>query len=98
MERTSGRGRLVSVGGTLVGYGLLAVGIGMVGVTAYEFLLASGRPLATASVVPSTGVGVVCLVAGYLLLRRVLDGDADPDEPEVEPSAARASDAYQFDT
>ena len=98
MERTNGRDRLVSVGGTLVGYGLLALGIGMVGVTAYEFLLASGRPLANASVVPSTGVGIAFLVAGYLLLRVVFDGDADPDEPEVEPTEARAADAYQFDT
>jgi len=98
MERSNGRGRLVSAGGTLLGYGLLALGVAMVGVTAYELLFASGRPLASAQVGPRAGIGLVFGTTGYLLLRRTLEADADPGEPDVEPSEARASDAYQFDT
>jgi hypothetical protein len=98
MERSVERDRLVSVGGTLIGYGLLALGVAMVGVTAYELLFASGRPLASAQVGPRAPVGLALAIAGYLLLRRALDADGDADGPDGEPSEARAADAYQFDT
>ncbi|QLH80231.1 hypothetical protein [Halosimplex pelagicum] len=99
MDRSNGRERLTSVGGTLLGYGLLALGVAMVGLTAYRLLFAAGRALETpVSVGPQAAVGLALGVAGYLLLRRTLDGDADPGEPNVEPSEARAADAYEFDT
>ncbi|QPV61489.1 hypothetical protein I7X12_12000 [Halosimplex litoreum] len=99
MDRSNGRERLASVGGTLLGYGLLALGVAMVGLTAYQLLFASGVTLETpVSVGPRAGVGLALGAAGYLLLRRTLEGDADPDPSNVEPSKARAADAYEFDT
>ncbi|ELZ27460.1 hypothetical protein C475_06060 [Halosimplex carlsbadense 2-9-1] len=99
MDRSNGRERLASVGGTLLGYGLLGLGIAMAGLTAYQLLFAAGRTLETpVSVGPQAGVGLALGVAGYLLLGRTLDADADPDEPDVRPSESRAADAYQFDT
>ncbi|WP_415378778.1 hypothetical protein [Halosimplex sp. TS25] len=98
MEGSVERERLVSVGGTLLGYGLLALGVAMVGVTAYELLFASGRTLASAQASPRAVVGLALGAAGYLVLRYTLDRDADVDEPDVEPSEASAADAYQFDT
>ncbi|QLH75903.1 hypothetical protein HZS55_00660 [Halosimplex rubrum] len=99
MDRSNGRERLASVGGTLLGYGLLALGVAMVGLTAYQLLFASGTTLETpVSVGPRAGVGLAFGAAGYLLLRQTLDGDADSNEPTVEPSEARAADAYAFDT
>lgn len=99
MDGPNGRERLASVGGTLLGYGLLALGVAMVGVTAYQLLLASGTALEVpVNVGPRAGVGLALGSAGYLLLRRTLDADADPAEPDVRPSESRATDAYQFDT
>jgi hypothetical protein len=99
MDRSNGRERLASVGGTLLGYGLLALGIAMVGLTAYQLLFAAGRALETpVSVGPQAGVGLALGAAGYLLLGRTLDADTDSSEPDVEPSKARAADAYEFDT
>lgn len=94
-----GRDRLVSVAGTLLGYGLLALGVTMAGVAAFEHLLASGRLLSTpVQTVPQGVAGVVLGTAGYFLLGRIYDQDTAPREQEGEPSSARAADAYQFDT
>ncbi|WP_135365352.1 hypothetical protein [Halosimplex halophilum] len=99
MERSIERERLASVGGTLLGYALLALGVAMVSFTAYQLLFASGRALETpVAVGPRAVAGLAAGAAGYLLLRRTLDRDADPDEPDVEPSEARKADAYEFDT
>jgi hypothetical protein len=99
MDRPNGRERLASVGGTLLGYGLLALGVAMVGVTAYQLLFAASTTLETSvSVGPRAGVGLALGAAGYVLLRRTLDADDDPDEPDVRPAESRATDAYQFDT
>jgi hypothetical protein len=71
----------------------------MVGLTASQLLFASGRALETSvSVGPRAVVGPAAGAAGYLLLGRTLDRDADLDEPDVELSEARAADAYEFDT
>jgi|GEM_PF-2214950 len=99
MDRANARERLASVGGTLLGYGLLALGVATVGLTAYELLFAAGRALeAPVTVGPRAATGLALGVAGYLLLGRTLDADADPGEPDVRPSESRAADAYQFET
>ncbi|WP_459194360.1 hypothetical protein [Halosimplex sp. J119] len=74
--------RTVSVSGTLLGLGLLLVGVGMAAGAGFELLLASGRPLAGPVIdlwrVP---LGVGLAVAGFAVFRSVAGrGGADSSE------------------
>jgi hypothetical protein len=96
-DRFSVDGRIVSVGGTLVGLALLGVGVAVAGSGGFELLLASGAADRTApNVVAIALAGTVAGVVGLAVLSRTVDDDDAPDD-EQGTDPAESAGMYQSD-